>query len=92
MQVTWLVILLSRDRKVVHRKKRGRDVCVWRFYGRFLSIRTMSMAPIMIMMIAITAIPNSRLDVDARPVGGAAVGAGVGAAALSVKVDSADDG
>jgi hypothetical protein len=52
-------------------------------YGRFLSISIISIAPIMTMMIAITATPNSTVDVDARPVGGEAVGAGVAGGLLA---------
>ena len=60
-------------------------------YGRFLSISRIITAPIMIIMTAITATPNSRLAVDARPVGGEAVGAGVAAAGVTVKLLSAQD-
>jgi hypothetical protein len=45
-------------------------------YGRLLRVRIASTAPIMIITITTTAIPNSKLAVDAKPVGGAAVGAG----------------
>jgi hypothetical protein len=60
-------------------------------YGRFLIVRSASTMPIMTITIIIAATPNSTVLVDARPVGGAAVGGGVAAAALSVKVDSAFD-
>ena len=60
-------------------------------YGRFLSVRTANIAPMMIITIITAAIPYSTVVVDASPVTGAAVGAGVGAAALTVKADSAYD-
>ena len=66
--------------------KKGESECCGHLlspYGCFLSISTIIAAPIMIITIAITATPNSRLAVDARPVGGAAVGAGVGGGLLA---------
>ena len=48
--------------------------------------------PIMTITIMTAAIPNSKLLVDARPVGGAVVGAGVAGAGPTTKLDSADDG
>ena len=48
-------------------------------YGRFLSVKTASTAPIMIMTIITAAIPNSRLPVDASPVTGEGYGDAVGA-------------
>ena len=60
-------------------------------YGCFLSVRIASTTPIMTITIITAAIPNSRLEVDAKPVTGAAVGAGVGAAGVTVKDVSAED-
>ena len=54
-------------------------------YGRFLAIISASTTTHMTITIITAAIPNSTVPVDARPVTGADVGAGVGAAALSVK-------
>ena len=73
-------------------KKRGEVVFVgFLIYGRFLSIRIASTATHTIMMIAITATPNSTVAVDAKPVTGVAVGTGVGAAFMTVKWSSAQD-
>jgi hypothetical protein len=47
-------------------------------YGRFLSVSTASTATHMTITIIIAAIPNSTVPVDAKPVTGGAVGAGVG--------------
>jgi hypothetical protein len=52
-------------------------------YGRFLSIRTASTATHTIITIITAATPNSTVPVDAKPVGGAAVGAGVGGGLLA---------
>ena len=52
-------------------------------YGRFLSNSTTITAPITIMTITIIATPNMTVPVDAKPVGGEAVGAAVGAGALA---------
>ena len=63
------------------RTKKGGS-CSWvrllSFYGRFLSVRIASIAPIMTITIITAAIPNSRLPVDAKPEGGEAVGGAVG--------------
>ena len=53
---------------VTSKKRKGKFVFALDFYGRFLSIRIASIAPIMITMIAIVAIPNSTVFVDASPV------------------------
>ena len=66
--------------------KKGKvKFCVHLFslYGRFLSISTASAATHMIITITITATPNITVPVDAKPVGGEAVGAAVGAGALA---------
>ena len=60
-------------------------------YGRFLSISIASTAPIMTMTIIIATIPYMSVAFEAKPVSGVAVGAGVAAAGLTAKVDSADD-
>ena len=52
-------------------------------YGRFLSVRTASTTPMMIITIIIAAAANSTVDVDASPVGGEAVGAGVAGGLLA---------
>jgi hypothetical protein len=73
--------------------KKGRKV-VFVFastaYGRFLSI-SMITAPIMIITIITAAIPNSTVPVDARPVTGGAVGAGVGGGELAKNAALAED-
>jgi len=62
------------------KKKKKVEFLFISVYGRFLSISTINIAPITMMMTAMSAIPNSRLPADAKPVGGEAVGgAGVGA-------------
>ena len=78
--------LFSSPLLLILRLKKGKVVRCVRllyFYGRFLSISTIIAAPIMIITIITAAIPNSTVPVDASPVGGAAVGAGVAAGALA---------
>ena len=52
-------------------------------YGRFLSVRIASTAPIMIITIITAAIPNSKLANDAKPVTGVGYGGAVGDGALA---------
>jgi hypothetical protein len=61
-------------------------------YDRFLLSISRIKAPIMIITIIIAATPNSTVPVDARPVGGEAVGAGVAAGELAWTYVPADDG
>ena len=61
-------------------------------YGCFLIVRTASTTPIMIITIITAAIPNSRLPVDAKPVGGDGYGDAVGEALITLKVVSPFDG
>jgi hypothetical protein len=67
--------------------EKGGEVMLCLFFvslhGRFLISTTSIATPMMIMTIMIAATPNSTVDVDARPVGGAAVGAGVGGGLLA---------
>ena len=74
-------LLLFRGLK----KGESRVAFIDSLHGRFLSVRTASTVTHMTITIITAAIPNSTVPVDARPVTGADVGAGVGAAALSVK-------
>ena len=76
------------------RTKKGESdvVFIWFSpYGRFLTVRTASTAPIITITIITAAIPNSTVPVDAKPVTGAAVGGAVGAAGSTVKLVSALD-
>jgi hypothetical protein len=52
-------------------------------YDRFLSVRIASTATHMTITIITATIPNSTVEVDAKPVTGGAVGAGVGGGLLA---------
>jgi len=67
-------------------KKGEREIVVvllFCFYGFFLSKSKPTMAIAMIITITAAVIPSSTVDVVARPVGGEAVGAAVGAGELA---------
>jgi hypothetical protein len=75
------VVRLVKCKKLFQgkKRKRGSSFCLASLaYGRFLDISTAKTATHTIMTIITAAIPSSTVPVDARPVGGAAVGAGVG--------------
>ena len=59
------------------------------FYGFFLSKSMPTIAIAMRITITAAAMPMVRLDCDARPVTGEAVGAGVAGAGLATNADSA---
>ena len=61
-------------------------------YGCFLVTRIASTTPIMTMTTMTAAMPYSKLAKDARPVSGVAVGAVVGGALITLKLDSELDG
>ena len=67
-------------------KKRERWDLFLSFYGCSLVTRIASTAPIMTMTTMTATMPYSKLAKDARPVGGVAVGAGVGGATHYVEL------
>ena len=65
------------------KKGKVKFLCLLLLYGCFLIINSASTTPIIMMTIITATIPSSTVDVDARPVGGEAVGAGVAAGLLA---------